>query len=291
MTPKSARFKVALVCLLLLVAPLFLMYFHGRTDRAQTPIETAVIAITSPGQQSMHALFSNLVAAVKRYTYLVDVEAQNVELRAKIEELKLAAMKGKRLEEENKRLQAMLDFKSEEAGLELVTARVVARETSPVFSVSRVRLDRGEDGSKAVRPNVPVVSPEGIVGRIEKVGGDYCDVMLVTDSRSKMDVQVAGKGVSGLLVGSGDNLPVFRFPFQKSELAKGDLLISTGHDQLFPKGLVAGYLASDEARQVGQQMEIPVEPAVRFHTLQEVFLVTNMAEATARPADPTEAPR
>jgi rod shape-determining protein MreC len=279
MSQKSTRFKIALICLVLLVLPLFSMYFHGRTERSQTPVETVVIGITAPGQKLVHAVFSNLVAAVKRYTYLVEVEAQNEELRAGIEELKLTAMKGRRLEEENQRLRAMLEFRDEQKGLALTAARVIARETSPVFSVSRVRLDRGADGKVPAAANMPVVTPEGVVGRVEKVAGDYCDVMLVTDSRSKMDVQVAGKGVSGLLVGTGDGLPVFRFPYQKARLSKGDVLITTGHDRLFPKGLVAGYLGSDESKQVGQQIEIPVEPAVRFPMLQEVFLVTNAQDA------------
>lgn len=278
MKQKSERFKVALVCLILLVLPLFSMYFHGRTDRGQTLMESGLLRVTAPGQQVMHSAFSAAVAAVKRYVYLVEVEAQNEELRHRVEELKLLAMRGRGLEEENQRLRGLLDFQQQHAGLNLAPARVIARETSPVFSVSRVRLDPGT-GGESIAANMPVVTAEGVVGRVEKLSGGYGDVMLLTDSRSRIDVQVAGKAVSGMLIGTGDGLPVFRFPYQKARVAKGDVLITTGHDRLFPKGLVAAYLAADEARQVGQQSEVAAEPAVRFHTLQEVFVVTNPLEA------------
>lgn len=283
MKRQPSRYKVALVCLVLLVLPLFSMYFHGRTNRNQTLMETALVKLTAPGQEAMHAFFGNIVAVWKRYFYLVDVEEQNRELRAAIEQMKLLASRAQGLEEDNRRLREMLSFKQQRSGLELLSARAIARETSPFFSVSRIRLDQGV--ADKVTKNMPVVTAAGIVGRIEKVADDFCDVMLLTDSRARMDVQISGKGVTGTLAGTGDGLPVFRFPYQKARPEKGDILITTGHDRIFPKGLVAGYLATGEPRQVGQQLECTVEPAVRFSALQEVFVVLNQADAVVEIQD------
>jgi len=277
MKQKPERLKTALLCLFLLVAPLFSMYFHGRQQRSQTLLETALVHMTAPGQNTMHTIFSTVVGAWKRYVYLVDVEGQNVMLRQRLEELKLEASRTRGLEEEAKRLKELLGFEQVHAELELLAAKIIARETSPFFSVSRVRLDRGSEDR--VRPNMPVVTASGVIGRIEKVAGNYCDIMLLTDSRSRIDVQVPGKGVSGMLVGTGDGLPVLRYPFQKTRLAKGDPLITTGHDRLYPRGLVDGYVASDRAKQVGTQIETQVELALRLSALQEVFVVTNYDQA------------
>jgi len=273
MKQRHERFKVALLCLLLLVIPLFSMYLHGRVDRSQTFLETGLVRVTAPGQNMMHNAFSSVVGWWKQYFYLVDVEQQNVRLREEIEQLKLLASRARGLDEENKRLRAMLDFKKEHSQLELRSAKLIARETSPYFSVSRIRLDRGAED--AIRRNMPVVMASGVVGRIEKLAGDYCDVMLLTDSRSKIDVQIPGKGVSGMLVGTGDSLPVFRFPYQKSRPARGDILITTGHGRMFPKGLAVGYVSSGEVKQVGTRLECKVEPSVRLSALQEVFVVLN----------------
>jgi rod shape-determining protein MreC len=282
MKQRPGRFKVALLSLLLLVAPLFSMYFHGREDRSQTLLETVLVNATAPGQNVMHNLFSSTVGLWKRYFYLVDVEQQNLELRVELDKLKLMASRARGLEDENQRLRDLLDFRQEHFELEMRSARVIARETSPFFSVSRVRLDQGEEDK--VGSSQPVVTAAGIVGRIEKVAGDYCDVMLLTDSRSRIDVSIPGKGISGVMEGTGDSLPVLRFPFQKNRPAKGDLLITTGHDRIFPKGLVAGYVATDNVKQVGTQLEVQAEPAVRLSALQEVFIVVQH-EGTPPPRD------
>ncbi len=270
MRQKQERFKVALLSLLLLVAPLFSMYFHGRIDRPQSVAESALIHLTGPGQSLMNGVFGTFVGWWKRYVFLVEVAEQNEELRQSIGELKLMAARARGLDEENRRLRDMLAFRTEHKELKLATAQIIARETSPYFSVSRIRLDRGTEDQMA--ENMPVLTSAGVVGRIEKVAGQYCDIMLITDSRSRIDVQIPGKGLSGTLVGTGDGLPVFRFPFQKARPAKGDALLTTGHDRLFPKGLVVGFVLEDGARQSGKQLESAVEPAVSFASLQEVFI-------------------
>lgn len=271
MKQRRGRFKVALLSLLLLVAPLFSMYFHGREDRSQTLLETVLVNATAPGQNVMHNVFASVVGTWKRYFYLVDVEDQNLEMRKELDKLKLMASRARGLEEENRRLRSLLDFRQEHFELELQSARVIARETSPFFSVSRIRLDQGE--SDRIGPSKPVVTAAGIVGRLEKVAGEYCDVMLLTDSRSRIDVSIPGKSITGVMEGTGDSLPVLRFTFQKNRPERGDLLITTGHDRIFPKGLVAGYVATDNVKQVGTQLEVQAEPAVRLSALQEVFIV------------------
>ncbi|MBM4356128.1 MAG: rod shape-determining protein MreC, partial [Deltaproteobacteria bacterium] len=273
--------KVALLSLFLLVAPLFSMYFHGRIDRPQSFFETALMHMTGPGQSVMNGVFGTVVGWWKKYVYLVDMAEQNEELRQSISELKLMAAKARGLDEENRRLRDMLAFRNEHKELRLLSAQIIARETSPYFSVSRIRLDRGSDDS--IAENMPVLTAAGVVGRIEKVAGQYCDIMLITDSRSRIDVQIPGKGLNGTLAGTGDGLPVFRFPFQKARPAKGEALLTTGHDRLFPKGLVVGFVAQDGARQSGKQLEAAVEPAVSFASLQEVFVAVSAQQQLPAP--------
>ena len=272
MNPRQQRAKIAVVSLFLLVVPLASMYFHGKNDRQQSLMESMLIRLTSPGQDLTYTLFHNVVGAWHRYVYLVEVEKQNEEIRDKLNDLKLMASRAQGLEEEAKRLRAMLEFKQTHTELDLLSGRVIGRENSPYFSVSKLRLERGE--ADEVRTNMPVVTASGIIGRIEAVSGDYCDVMLLSDTRSRADVQVSGKGVNGIVLGTGDGPPTFRYPYQKARLSKGDLLITTGHDRIFPTGLVVGYLASDEPKQVGQQLEIEVDLAVNFSAVQEAFIVT-----------------
>lgn len=284
MNQRPERYKLALLALVFLVLPLVSMYFHGKTERSQTPLETALLSITAPGQSAMHGVFSHIVNAWDRYVFLVAVEEQNDDLRTQIQTLAQKVGRTVDLEEENRRLRSALDFKRERSDLSLVSAQVVGRDISPQYSVVRIHLDRGQDDG--IKPQMPVVTSQGVVGRIENLAGTSADVLLVTDSRSRIDVNVSGKSVNGIVQGTGDGLPVFRFPYQKARLSKGDVLVTTGHDKVYPKGLVVGYLAQADPKQVDQQLEIPVEPAVLFSTLQEMFVITNVTDQTVdRPAE------
>lgn len=283
MKANQQRMRSAIVCLFLLVLPLFSMYFHGRLDRSQSLAESMLIRITAPGQDLINSGLYSLVAAWKRYVYLVEVEEQNEGLRKQMEDLKLLASRAKGLEIETQRLREMLEFKEQHKELVLASAKIIGRESTPQFSVARLRLDRGQDDT--VQPNLPVLTATGLVGRIETVSGDYCDVMLLTDSRSNIDVELSDRGISGTLMGTGDGLPIFRFPYQKTTFKKGDPLLTTGHDRVFPKGHVAGYLASDTPKQVGQQLELPVEPAVRFPALQDAFIVLQHPDESLLPEE------
>lgn len=276
MKQKPQRYKLAIMALAFLVIPLVSMYFHGRSDRDQSPFESLLLTLTGPGQAVMDGVMGGVVEGWQRYVYLVEVETQNQEMRDQIENLRMLASRALGLEEENRRLRSLIDFKRERNELKLLAAQVIARDLSPLFNVARVRVDRGQ--SDGVRPNMPVVTSQGLVGRLETVATGYADVMMLTDSRSRIDVQVSGKSVSGTVIGTGDGPPVLRFPRSKTHLNSGDVIITTGHDKMFPRGLTVGYVSSSEAKQVGQQMEIPIEPAVRFSTLQEMFVILHSQE-------------
>jgi len=178
----------------------------------------------------------------------------------------------------------IMRFKNSRDDLSFVSARVVARDTSPYFRVIRVVLDRGlEDGIKA---GMPVVTNRGVVGRVEKVVGRYCDVMLLTDSRSRFSAAVRGKEVSGSVVGSGDGVSYavsFQFPFQQAELNSGDVLVTTGHDQVFPRGVPVGKLVSGKIAPSGRHQEAAVAPSADISHLGEVLIIVNYQKQMVDP--------
>jgi len=230
------------------------------------PMSDAMLVSAAAGDvDKAHARYAYLAAVYDQNTRLLDENCELVKLMVQL------SSKRREIKRDTDLLSRMVDFRQEHTDLTLLSARIIPRETSPFSSVSRIRLDRGD--ADQVSADQPVVTAAGIVGRIEKVAGEYCDVMLLTDSRSRIDVQIPGKSISGTLMGTGDSLPVFRFPYQKSQLAKGDVLITTGHDRLFTKGLVAGYVATADVTLVGMHLEVEVDPGVQLSSLRYVFVV------------------
>jgi rod shape-determining protein MreC len=145
-----------------------------------------------------------------RYVALVDVEAENRELRDDNERLRkeLAAMTRKAydvaaLEE--------LAVVKKRTPADTLGARVIGAPLSPQFRVLRLKIDRGDH---EVATDMPVITSEGPVGRIDKVYGDYADVVLISDPSSRIDVVIrdpsqpatgaaGATGARGLLVGLG----------------------------------------------------------------------------------------
>jgi rod shape-determining protein MreC len=282
-SPKHRLFLPILFAVLFIL-PLASLYFHGKEIHRGSMFAQGLTAIAAPGQRAVAAVIDGVTSVWRGYVYLVEVEGQNEDLRE--ERKRLLEMVGRCQEslEENARLQRLLDFREGHEELEFVSAHVVARDTSPYFRVLRVVLDRGAE--EGIRHGMPVVTHRGVVGKVERVSGRYCDVMLLTDSRSRLSALIAGKGVTGTVVGQGDGLSYavsFHFPFQQVDLSADDLLITTGHEQIFPKGLDVGRLVSGTVQPTGKHQEVSIVPAVDLGHLEEVLIITNYQQRVVDP--------
>ena len=284
MAASKHRFFLPILFAVLFILPFASLYFHGKEIHRGSMFAQGLTSLAAPGQWVVAATIDGVTSTWRAYLYLVEVEEQNAELRD--ERKRLLEMVGRCQEalEENARLQRILDFREGREDLEFLAARVVARDTSPYFRVLRVVLDRGTED--AVRPGMPVVTHRGVVGKVERVSGRFCDVMLLTDSRSRLSAVIAGKGVTGTVVGQGDGLSYavsFHFPFQQVDLSADDLLVTTGHEQIFPSGLDVGRLVSGTVQPTGKHQEVSVVPAVDLGHLEEVLIVTNYQQRVVDP--------
>lgn len=269
------RHRSTIVTFVGLTLPLFLLYVHGAKKREQTTlVETALMAVTAPGQRLMNGVVEAVGGVWRDYVALVDVKQENLELRRRVAGLEGQALENRQLRLENERLGGLCEFKRRRADLETVAARVVSKDISPYYRVVRVILDVGEEDR--VRRGMPVITHRGVVGRVAKVTGRYADVMLTVDPRSRVDVTILARGVNGTLEGRGDrNVYGARFFFlhRGEPIEKDDEVVTSGNDRVFPAGIVVGYVATTEERQAGVYYEYDVVSAVNFATLEEVLVV------------------
>lgn len=285
------RHRVLLSSFAALVVPLFLLYVHGRSPRNPTVIEHALARVTAPVQSAASRMLSGFEHVWSGYVWLVDLEAENAKLREEVGVLTARAIEAKELGLENERLRRLLDFKRSRRDLITVAAHVIGQDVSPYARVLRIALDVGEEDK--VEEGMPVLSSEGLAGRIRVVSGAHAEVMLTVDARSSVNVRVAGKGVTGSLEGTGatDRYAArLLFLHEAEPLAVGDTIVTSGHDKVFPPGLEVGYVRSLEERQRGLYYEVQVRPAVNFSTLEEVLVVVGTVEEDAPPAAAAAAP-
>lgn len=191
--------------------------------------------------------------------------SENNEYRRQLRDLTL-------LEEENRELRRLLNMR-EQVPEDLLTAEVTGVEQSPFFRVVKITLDRGD---RYAKPGMAVLSADGVVGRVHKAYDDHADVMLVTDPASKIAVEVARSRAPGILVGASEDSCVVELA-PDDVVGVGDLIQTSGVDDLFPKGRPVGRVVEIDQRNDKQVVE--VVPTVRFDRLDAVFIVLAAAPA------------
>lgn len=279
------RHRATIFSLVGLVVPLFLLYTHGRSPRRTTVIEAGLMNVTAPVQSAATRMLGGVEGLWAGYMALVDLQAENQSLEDDVQVLTAQALRAKELGLENVRLRALLEFKRERRDLQTVAAHVIGEDVSPFARVLRIHLDVGS--SDALREGMAVVAAEGLVGRIRQVSGNVAQVMLAVDARSSVNVQVAGKGVTGNLQGTGDEeayTALLTYLHKAEDLVEGDTIVTSGHDRVFPPGIEVGYIRSLEERQRGVYYELQVVPAVNFSSLDEVLVVVGIVGAEEQDA-------
>jgi rod shape-determining protein MreC len=208
------------------------------------------------------------------------VRAENEDLRTKNDRLRAELLEAKRGAAESVRFQHLLGLRNAVAA-ETLVARVIAIDVSPYFRVARIQLDRGES---LVQRGMPVITPEGVVGRINRTSGETSDIMLSVDPRSAIDVVLPRTGGRGILKGKpGENgyRCAIEYLMQGEQAKEGDVVVTSGLGG-FPRDLPVGKISKIVKNAAGLTQDIEITPDVDFARLSEVLIVV----APAPPVDP-----
>ncbi|HOP07870.1 MAG TPA: rod shape-determining protein MreC [candidate division Zixibacteria bacterium] len=169
---------------------------------------------------------------------------------------------------ENERIREMLGFEPP-PGYRLLQAKVVSVTGSdiPVSAlVNRGILD-------SVEVNLPVISREGLVGRVEDVTPDHCLVQLLTDPRNRVATRVASSREMGIVrYLPSEGMLLTNFPNQ-GEIAVGDTVVSSGLGGVYPPGLMVGYVTEVTRPENRPDAEISLQPAANFHSIEQLFIL------------------
>jgi rod shape-determining protein MreC len=243
--------------------------FDRSVRRIGAPLEAAV----SYSAGMLGSFFERWVLQARLQDANEDLAASNRELRQRLREL-IA------LQEENQQLRRALQMR-DKVPEDMIPAERIGVDQSPFFRVVNIRIDRG---SRYAAPGMAVLSADGVVGRIDKIFDDYSDVMLITDPRSKLAVELARNHAQGILMGNDEDSCIVDVS-KDFTVEVGDLVQTSGVDELFPKGHPVGQVVAVE-QLVGDQQRLVVSPSVRFDRLDVVWVVlANAPEPDPRAED------
>jgi len=247
-----------------------------------TLFERSLFAVFSPLQGLISGGVDGVGGTWSSYVSLRGVREENKQLRDRLAVTELLLQQRTHLAHEAQRLRELLQLRGV-LPLETLVAEVIARDGVPWFRT--VTLNKGSRHGLAL--NSPVISPNGVVGRVIRLGPEAAVVQLLLDQESGIGVRIERSRVTGVVAGQVDSAGQLTGDLQMkyvpmlADVVEGDLVIASGLDRIYPPGLVVG-----RVRQVklgsGVSKEILVAPSARFDRLEEVLVVrTPLPDVTA----------
>lgn len=228
------------------------------------------------------APFINISAAVSRgmqdawrnYVWLHGARQENERLRLAVDQLTLQVDRLEQLQQENDRLRLLLGFK-EAQPYHLIGARVVGR--APDFLSRVAYLNRGS--ADGVHVDAPVLTGEGVVGRIVLVAGHNAQVQLITNADASLGILLERTGSPGVLRGTGGRLLEVGYISSTEDVAVGDAVVTSGLDRVYPKGLFVGKVV-ESAKGKTVYREIRVEPSADLLRISNVLVLLGPGEVS-----------
>ena len=209
------------------------------------------------------------------YVDLHKVRKQNLELQEEVARLKMEQVRLREDAHQAQRLQALLDFKERYIG-QVVPAQVIG--TSGTEQSRVIYIDRGShDG---IRQDMPVITPDGIVGKVKDVFPLSSQVLMINDRESGAGVILQNSRLQGILRGTATgelNVPDTIMSDEKVEV--GEPVVTSGGDRIYPRGVPVGTVASvTPDRENDSFLAVKIKPAADLNRLEEVLVVTKVTE-------------
>lgn len=272
------RYRDAALIVIMLALPFFVLRANMKRPENLNAVDRIILRISAAPQFGISSIFRGLSDVWGSYVYLVDVKADNDRLAYDNARLRENVHRLERAEAENRELKRLLQLKNTTPG-DLVSAQVVGKDFTEFFRVTRVILDRG---ARDVRPRLPVIAPDGVVGTILHVAGDAIDVQLSVDAAFNIDVEDERTKARGFARGTGDPTRyACKIEMVDSEdiVETGDLLVTSGKGKWFPRGIPVAKVSRVVKRELGRDQDVDATPTVDFSRLDTVLiLVTPPAE-------------
>jgi rod shape-determining protein MreC len=265
------RHKTGLVFIVIVAGLLSAIAAQVPAPRHPSMLAWAIYAVLSPLQQAAAYV---IVGAGDIWDNYIDLRGVREENKALRKELGGLQRENQRLRETIavvgglQELEAFKKIFEESRDRPSINAMVIGAGVGD--SSHTVLLNRGSTDGVSVYQGV--LCPRGVVGKVVRVGPTSCLVQLVTDPRFAMAARVQESRVRGLIHGGGGRLCELEFIRDNDQIAVGDLIVSSGLEDIFPHGILVGRVG---ALRPGEPpfREVDVIPSVEFQSLEWVLIV------------------
>ena len=256
---------VSLACLLLLTA-------QTRGLGAGRAADVVTLVVT-PVQSLLVRIHRGALGVWTTYVDWKSVRSENNVLRHEAERLRLQVLQSEETRQENARLRRLLEL-HERLPLSAMTGEVVGREEDGWVRALTVNRGRGN----GVTRQIPVIVPEGLVGRVLQVRAGASVIQLINDPASTVGGVIQRTRTPGLVEGHTEGSVRLKFMARGAQVEVGDLVVTSGVGNLFPKGLPIGRVVAIQDKGSALFHFAVLAPAVDFARVEEVLLLIGQTQ-------------
>ncbi len=229
------------------------------------------ISIASNIQSAYSGFTASIQSTTSLYLNLIDIKKKNLKLKKEVIKINALKVQLSEVQIENERLEQLLNFKNN-IQQQSLAARVIAHDL--LFGThSTIRVNRGtQDG---VEINQSAITPLGVVGVVFHAEKTFSDILILTDNFSTIDAMVQRSRVRGVIAGKRGSCTM-QYLERADDVQSGDLIITTGLDNIFPKGIPIGHVIKVQKRSHDISQQVEVEPLINPHNLEEVLIILKL---------------
>ena len=248
------------------VGHIVLISAQVNSDRGLPVLEAITFGAFAEVQRGVSSVVVGVRTSWSDYLALQTVRSENERLRQEVSHMQIELQQERALAQQARTLGQLLDLRSR-AKLATAAAGVIAGSASPDFRT--LTIDKGT--ADGLGPDMAVIAPAGVVGRVIAPGARAAKVQLLVDRNAAAGALVERSRAQGVVEGTGVELRL-NYVSGTADVTVGDVVVTSGIDGIYPKGFVVGQIESVE-RASGAFGAIRLRPAVDFSSLEGVLVV------------------
>lgn len=267
------RYRRIIVAFSVVVVLVISMSFTTRERDGVTWGEEVLSEALAPLQRIATVGLGGIRDLYQQVVTLWDLRSINEALAQKVADYEILLNEARELRSENARLRQLFGFTSQNP-VTFIPAKVIGRTADQWFS--SIIVDKGS--SSGVVKDMPVVTGDGLAGRVVRVTPHTSTMMLLTSRDSRVGGLVQRSRDPGIVEGDleGANVLHIRFFSRDADVMPGDAIVTSGLGQVFPKGLLIGTVVKVGVEEFGLVKYALISPAVNFSRLEEVLILREM---------------
>jgi len=217
---------------------------------------------------------------------ITTLRSRNAELEAQVSQLQTQVIELQQRVNETQILAALVDFSRSSPESTYKAAAVIGRDPSPFLHY--VIINRGSNDG--IRRGMPVVTNQGLVGRVDAIISDAARVLLITDPASLVNVHLQNANTDAVLKGSITGDISLDFISHDANVEAGDLVLTSGLGGGYPPDLIVGQVVNTRSLDYELFQQATIQSSVDFSRLEIVLVITNFRPVDVSPLIPNTLP-